>query len=63
MAAVQPIPERYPQVTPYLCVDGASAAIAFYGQVLGATGRASSRTRSGTAGASPPTSRTCPPRR
>jgi PhnB protein len=33
---VQPIPDGYPQVTPYLCVDGADAAIAFYRTVLGA---------------------------
>ena len=39
MATVQPIPEGYSQVTPYLCVDGASAAIEFYGQVFGATER------------------------
>ena len=39
MASVQPIPEGYPQVTPYLCVDGAAAAIDFYGAVLGATER------------------------
>lgn len=39
MAAVQPIPGDYPQVTPYLCVDGASAAIEFYGRVLGTTER------------------------
>jgi PhnB protein len=39
MAAVRPIPEDYPQVTPYLCVDGASAAIEFYAQVLGTTER------------------------
>jgi PhnB protein len=39
MAAVQPIPEAYPRVTPYLCVDGASAAIEFYAQVLGTTER------------------------
>ena len=32
---VKPIPEGYPQVTPYLCVDGASAAIEFYGTVFG----------------------------
>jgi PhnB protein len=35
MANVQPIPDGYPQVTPYLCVDGAAAAIDFYGRVLG----------------------------
>ncbi len=39
MAKVKPIPEGYPQVTPYLCVDGASAAIDFYGKVFGATER------------------------
>ena len=39
MAKVQPIPDGYPRVTPYLCVDGAGAAIAFYVDVLGATER------------------------
>ena len=39
MATVKPIPDGYPQVTPYLCVDGAAAAIEFYGQVFGATER------------------------
>lgn len=39
MANVKPIPEGYPQVIPYLCVDGAAAAIEFYGQVFGATER------------------------
>jgi PhnB protein len=39
MADVAPIPEGYPQVTPYLCVDGASAAIEFYSKVFGATER------------------------
>jgi uncharacterized glyoxalase superfamily protein PhnB len=39
MATVKPIPDGYPQVTPYLCVDGASAAIEFYSQVFGATER------------------------
>jgi PhnB protein len=39
MASVKPIPDGYPQVTPYLCVDGADAAIRFYGTVLGATER------------------------
>ncbi|WP_329112745.1 VOC family protein [Streptomyces sp. NBC_01353] len=33
---VQPIPEGYPRVTPYLCTDGAAAAIDFYVSVLGA---------------------------
>ncbi|MGW6392946.1 VOC family protein [Streptomyces sp. NPDC055103] len=37
--AVQPIPEGYPRVTPYLCVDGAAAAIDFYVSVLGAVER------------------------
>jgi PhnB protein len=37
---VKPIPEGYPQVTPYLIVDGAAAAIDFYREVLGATERA-----------------------
>ena len=39
MADVQPIPEGYPQVTPYLCVEGANAAIDFYSEVFGATER------------------------
>ena len=48
MAAVQPIPEGYPQVTPYLCVEGASAAIDFYGRVLGTTERMRMETPEGT---------------
>jgi PhnB protein len=36
---VEPIPASYPRVTPYLIVDGASAAIDFYTSVLGATER------------------------
>ena len=39
MAAVSPIPEGYPQVTPYLFVDGAAAAIDFYTRVFGASER------------------------
>jgi PhnB protein len=39
MANVKPIPDGYPQVIPYLAVDGASAAIDFYGKVFGATER------------------------
>lgn len=39
MAAVNPIPEDYPRVTPYLHVDGADAAIEFYTEVFGATER------------------------
>mgnify|MGYP001455417450 CR=1 FL=1 len=37
--AVQPIPEGYPRVTPYLNVVGAADAIAWYAKVLGATER------------------------
>jgi PhnB protein len=37
--AVQPIPEGYPRVTPYLNVIGAADAIAWYSKVLGATER------------------------
>src|SRR5450755_1755941 len=36
---VKAIPDGYPTVTPYLIVDGASAAIEFYCSVLGATER------------------------
>jgi PhnB protein len=36
---VKPIPDDYPQVVPYLCVDGAAKAIDFYGEVFGATER------------------------
>ena len=39
MAKVKPIPDGYQQVTPYLTVDGASTAIDFYTEVLGATER------------------------
>jgi PhnB protein len=39
MADVQPIPENYPRVTPYLHVDGGEAAIDFYTSVLGAEER------------------------
>lgn len=39
MSDVKPIPDDYPRVTPYLCVDGAAQAIEFYTQVLGATER------------------------
>jgi PhnB protein len=34
-----PIPDGYPRVMPYLILDGASEAIAFYGSVLGARER------------------------
>ena len=37
--AVKPIPDDYPRVIPYLAIDGASDAIAFYKDVLGATER------------------------
>ncbi len=36
---VDPIPPDYPRVIPYLIVDGADAAIAFYGKVFDATER------------------------
>ena len=39
MADVNPIPENYPQLSPYLVIDGAEAAIAFYGSVFGASER------------------------
>ncbi len=39
MTDVKPIPDGYPQVTPYLIVDGAAAAIEFYTHVFGATER------------------------
>jgi PhnB protein len=39
MPDVKPIPDGYPQVTPYLHVDGADEAIAFYSDVLGAKER------------------------
>lgn len=40
MAKVKPIPDGYPQVSPYLCVDGAAEAIDFYTTVFDATERA-----------------------
>ena len=39
MASVKAIPDEYPQVSPYLCVDGADAAIGFYTEVFGAKER------------------------
>src|SRR2546429_55382 len=39
MAAVKPIPDGYPQVSAYLIVDGAAAAIDLYATVLGTTER------------------------
>ena len=39
MTAVKPIPDGYPRVSPSLAIDGASAAIGFYTNVLGATER------------------------
>jgi len=39
MGAVKPVPDGYPQVIPYLSVDGASAAIDFYTKVFGAKER------------------------
>ena len=37
--AINPIPDNYPQVIPYLTVDGAAQAIDFYVSVLGAKER------------------------
>ena len=39
MSPVDPIPAGYPRLNPYLSVAGASDAIAFYTNVLGATER------------------------
>jgi PhnB protein len=39
MADVKPIPDGYPRISPYLVVDDANAAIAFYTEVLGARER------------------------
>lgn len=39
MADVKAIPDGYPQVIPYLCVDGANEAIEFYATVFGAKER------------------------
>jgi PhnB protein len=39
MAAVKPIPDDYPQVIAYLCVDGAAQALDWYCDVFGATER------------------------
>ncbi len=39
MAEVKPIPDDYRTVTPYLCVDDATAAIDFYTRVFGAKER------------------------
>jgi PhnB protein len=37
VSPVQPVPEGYPRLSPYICVDGAASAIDFYTEVLGAT--------------------------
>lgn len=39
MSDVKPIPDNYPRVTPYLCVDGAAAAIDFMVEVFEGTER------------------------
>jgi PhnB protein len=39
MAKVKPIPDGYPQLTPYICVDNAAKAIEFYKEVFGAQER------------------------
>ena len=50
MANVKPIPEGYPEITPYLAVDGASDAIDFYGTVFGARERMRMRAPGGKVG-------------
>jgi len=47
---VNPIPDQYPQVMPYLIVDGAADAIEFYKSVMGATERMRMPTPSGRIG-------------
>jgi PhnB protein len=37
--SVKPVPENYPSISPYLCVNGASNAIEFYCKAFGATER------------------------
>ncbi len=37
MSSVKPIPDGYHSITPYLIVDGANKALAFYKQAFGAT--------------------------
>ena len=39
MAKVKAIPDGYPQLTPYICVDNANQAIEFYKKVFGAKER------------------------
>lgn len=39
MADVNPIPDGYPTLTPYLIVDDAQAAVDFYTKILGASER------------------------
>lgn len=39
MVKVNPVPEGYPRVTPYLSIDGAAAAIDFYCDIFGANER------------------------
>jgi PhnB protein len=46
--AVKPIPDAYGAVTPYLCVDGADDAIAFYTRAFGAKERGRMQSPDGT---------------
>ncbi|MGH7554641.1 MAG: VOC family protein [Longimicrobiales bacterium] len=39
MGNVKAIPDGYPQLSPYICVDGAEKAIEFYSKVFGARER------------------------
>ncbi|WP_285900522.1 VOC family protein [Frankia sp. R82] len=50
MSDVTPIPDDFPRVCPYLTVDDADAAIAFYIEVLGATERVRLSAPDGTIG-------------
>ena len=50
MAKVNPIPDGYPRVTPYLSIDGAAAAIDFYCDILGAEVRGQMPTPDGKIG-------------
>lgn len=48
--AVKPIPDGYPRVSAYLCINGAADAIAFYTDVFGATERVRMPGPAGTVG-------------
>src|SRR3989442_1180021 len=50
MAKVNPIPDSYPRVIPYLAVDGAAEALEFYKDVFGAEERMRMATPDGKVG-------------